>query len=713
MAQWDSEQTAKPLNDTKVDNIADHTGPIDELPSLSIDIPDSQIIRNLDTRIQDSVDYWDTSDGYNLKVRRNENIRQYLGKQHDVRSLYRFQLPYVENQIYIAEQAIIAYLTAQNPQPEVSPAQDTPSSKQFALDLEKVQMSHSQKVKLTQILESAVRNALNKRVGFIIFRFDPNHGKDGEIIPFAPDPEHCVVDKNARMGDNPAFFCYMLKMSVNEALNRWPDKKEQIFEECGFKYGTYKQLETEIVVREVYLTYYDKKHEPHEAVVYYFGKVVLEKDRNPNWLYASPNKNFFDVCKKPVIALNFDNDGTHWIDQTSAVEQAGMIQNVLNKRGRQLMEVADKANGILVVSSDSGLTKDDLQNLTGDPNQRLIIKTAGQRTADMVYQVPPPEVPNFLYQDKIDLRTTVHAIMGTPSEFTGSNDGDDDSETLGEAMMKKNQASGRQDLYVRAIDRFMYDYFNMLTQMMVVWYDSDHLFVYNGQDGEFDHIIMSRKLIEDGIAVNVKAGTTLPFDKHRQEAIALQLIKMGQSVSLLDAYKLLNLPNPQQLYDNWAKQQTAPMELARDAMEEMDDSKAYVAYIEIMNGKKAKDPDDCTREFVLSLRKLMLRDEFIKAPKKYQKAFLDYVEKAVNSLERRNLLEQLSQPQSPEAPGQPPQGAIMPPGGGQPGPGAPMSAPGMAPPPPGPQLGSITNGLPLPNPGNPQIPTGPGALPVV
>lgn len=727
------------LNDTRVDNLAVvPPGVIDEVPTLSIDIPDTQIVKNLDARIEDSQNYWNTADGFDLQHKRGDNMRLYYGKQNDVRSLYRFQLPYIENQIYIAEQAIIAYLTAQNPQPEVSPGQDTPRSKKFAIDLEKVEMAHSQKVKLQQIAESAVRNALNKRVGFIMFKFDPNNGSNGEIVPFAPDPEHCVVDKNAKMGENPAFFCYMLKMSVNEACNRWPEKKDEIYKECGIIYGTYKQMETVIVVREVYLTYYDKQYQPHEALVYYLGDVVLEKAKNPNYLYSSPKRNFLSMPPKPVIALNFDNDGSHWIDQTSAVEQAGAIQNVLNKRGRQLMEVADKANGILIVSQDSGLTKDDLQELTGDPNQRLIIKTQNMKTSDLVYQVPPPQVPDFLYQDKVDLRTTVHAIMGTPSEFTGSNDGDADSETLGEALMKKNQASGRQDLYVRAIDRFMYDYFNMLTQMMVVWYNEKHFFVYNGQDGEFDHITISRDLFEDGIAVNVKGGTTLPFDKQRQEAIALQLFK-GKGISLLDLYKLLHLPDAQKLYDNWAKSSTDPMALARDAFDEVDESKAYVAYIEIMAGKKPKDPDDCTKEFVLTLRKLMLRDEFMNANKKYQTAYLKYVDKAITSLELRTSLDMMSkeglqmlepqQPIQPLPPPMPPQmaGGMTPPG--QPGapPGLPPPNMGMTPgappqqpmgaltsiPPSAP--GAVTNGLPLPNPSNPQMPppSNPSSLPVL
>lgn len=711
---WDYEQTAPPLNDTKVDRLAElPTGQIDELATLSIDIPDNQIIKNLENRIQDSIGYWDAPDGYNLRNARGDNMRLYLGKQLDVRSLYRFQIPYIENQIYVAEQAILSYVTAQNPQPEVSPAQDNPRSKIFAADLEKVCMAHSQQVKLQMILEDSVRNALNKRIGVIYFEFVPDYGKNGEIIPKALNPEEVVVDKNARQGENPAFISRQLKMSVNEACNRWPSMKEAIYKECGIVRGTYKQLEEILNIREVWLTYYDKKYEPKEAVVYYFNNLVLEKDKNPHWLYAT-NKNFLSAPKKPFIPLNFDNDGQHWIDETSAVEQAGNIQNILNKRGRQYMEVVDKANGTLVIDTRSGITKADSQDLTGDPNQHIVI--AGQpgiNSQDLIFRLPPPEIPKDIMADKIDLRTTVHAIMGTPSEFTGSNDGDVDPETLGEAMMKKDQASGRQDLYVRAIDRFMDDYFNFLVQMMVVWYNEKHFFVYNGGDGEFDYLTISRDLIEDGIAINIKSGTTLPFDKQRQEAIVLQLMKMNASISLLDAYKLLHMQNPQQLYDNWAKQQNDPMALARDGLDEMDEAKAYIAYVELMAGKSPKDPDDCTKEFVLSLRKLMLRDEFLNAKKKYQMNFLKYVEKAVRSLELRTSLDLMSkegiqelEPQQPIQPLPPPMPPQMP---GMPSqmPGQPGMMPGGI---PGqPNVGAPPQGAPPPMPG--QVPPQPMQAP--
>lgn len=731
MSGWDYNQVSNPLEDTRVDNIQQESGVIDQMPVLSIDLPDTDIIRNLDARIDDANSYWNDTEGFNLEQARNQNVRLHIGRQVDTTHLYRFQTPYVENEIFVATETIVSYLTAQQPQPEVYPAQNTDRSKKLAVDLEKTLMAHSQRFEINRKLEVAVRNLLLKRIGILKFRFDPNYGDNGEIIPEVIDPQHVIVDKNAGMGDNPAFICHVLKMSVEEACARFPKKKEEIFKALGIVRGTPKQMSQELAVREVWLTHYDKKGKPQEAVVWYFEKTVLDKCKNPNWLYSS-NSNFLQTPLKPFIPLNYVNDGTHWIDMTTPVEQAANMQYVLNKRGRQIMENADKANGTLVISTDSGLTKDDAQNLTGDPNQKLIIKTAGMPARDLVYQVPPHDLPSYVLQDKYDQRNTIHSIMGTPSEFTGSANDNQDAETLGQSMMAKNQAAGRQDLIARAIDSFMDRYFQFLVQMMVVWYDSDHYFVYNGGDGEFDYVTMKRDLIEDGMAVCVKSGTTLPFDKSRQEAIALQLAKMGM-ISPLDLYHDLHMDNVQKRYDNWYKWKTDPQALARDAADAMDDSEAYVDYIEILNGRPCKPREDATTEHILTHRKQMLSDTFLKADYKLQKAFIDHIQAEISSLELRQALDAMSTqgiqaldpavPIQPPAPMMPPMGGGMPPGMdigmGAPG-GLPASSGPMAPPSetqmvPQLDLASIMRGTGMMNPENPQtapLPN-PTALPVI
>lgn len=697
-------QSAPVLGDTRVDRLADvDSGPIDDIPALSIDIPDREIIRNLEDRIQDSQGYWNAPEGFDLYNVRTSNTKLYLGKQLNVRSLYRFQTPYIENQVYVAEQSIKAYLTSEMAQPEATPSSDKPQSKQFAKDVEKILLSHSgnRKVRLAEKLENTIKNAIDQRVGIMYFYFDPQLGKKGEIVPLALHPDEVIIDKNARQGENPAFIARALKMTVNEAVSRWPWMRKEIFEEAGIIVGTSKQRDIVLDIREVWVTYFDKSFTPHEAVVYYCGKTVLEKDRNPHWLYATPSKNFLDEPFKPFIPLNFDNDGQHWIDATSALEQAGHLQMVLNKRGRQFMEVVDKANGILVVDTRvSGITKSDAQDLTRDPNQTIVIDTpAGADGTRGVFELEPAQIPNDLYQDKVDIRTQIHAMMGTPNDFTGTSDPAADPDTLGQSLLKKDQASGRQDLYARAIERFMCEYYNMLYHLMGVWYSDKRTFQYSGGDGEFDFLTISRDIQDMDIAINVRSGI---FDRQRLEAITLTLMDK-EGISLLDVYRILHMPNAQQLYDNWAKQATDKMALARDTMEDVDDAKAYMAYEEIMAGKPPSTPvDDCDKDFILTLRKIMLRDDFLKDKNKKRKlAFLKYYDEALKSLELRTSLDVMSKEGlellerskkiQPLPPPQPPMQPGMLPGAPPPGmPGQPPNIPpggqpGMAPAPQVPQ----------------------------
>lgn len=721
MAGWDYEQISAPYNDTRVDRLEDAvSGEIDRLAALTLDIPDAEIIRNLNARIEDSRTYWDIPEGFNLRASRNENMRLFLGKQVDTTHLYRFQVPYVENEIFLAMETIVSYLTTQTSQPEVYPAQDSDRSKLLAVDLEKAMMAHSERFRLSQLVEVCVRNLFTKRLGCIYLHYDKGYGKNGEIVPIAVDPDHLILDKNAALGSNPAFVCHILKYSVEELCFEYPDKKAEIWKALGIIRGGHKQMTQEVAVRRVWLTHYDKG-KPQEACVTYFGKTVLAKYKNPNWLYNSDN--FLEMPEKPFIFLNYINDGQHLIDMTTPIEQAANIQNILNKRGRQIMENADKANGVLIISTDSGLTKDDAQNLTGDPNQKLIIKTNGQSVSNLVYQVPPHQLPSYVMADKMDQRMTVLNLMGTPTEFTGGDQSGDTEKTLGQSMMAKNQASGRQDLVARAIDRFMDHYYNFLTQMMLVWYNEDHYFVYNGGDGEFDYITMKRNLIEDGIAVAVKSGTTLPFDKQRQEAIALQLAKMG----MIDPYNLfkdLHMDNPQKRYDSWFKWKTDPSMLSRNVDDAQSESSAYVDYIEIMAGKEAKPRDDASKEHILTHRKQMLTDDFLKAKRSIQGKLLSHIEKELESLELRTSLDQMSNedvellnpaiPIQPLMPPQPPpmpmagggMGAMPPPGGTPPMAGMPPGLPPQGAP-MGPQNGMLP-GMPTQQPGPPGVMAGAG-----
>lgn len=742
------DRTTPVLNDTGVDNIKDQNGIIDSLASLSLDIDDRTIIQNLNQRINDSETYWNDSKGFDLKNVRAENTRLHLGKTEES-GLYKHQKPYKENQIFVGEESIVAYVTSQIAGPVVVPAGGEDMHRLFAGDLEKAVKCHGEDiVNLEQIVELSVRNIINKRVSIIKLTFNKNHGEFGEIISEALDPEHVILDKNAALGSNPNFICHVLKRTPEELLAEFPKKEKELMEKLGIQRKTPKQMTKELAVREVWVTHYDNQNKPQEGVVWYFGDLVLEKCKNPNYLYAKENLNLVKFPKKPFIFGNLVNYGTHLIDSTTPLEQAADMQKYLMRRGRQIAENADKANGVLIISTKSGLTKDDGQNLVGDPNQKLFIADEdGQGVGNLVTQLQAQVLPDYVQQDKLDARMQIGNLMGAPTDFTGSqaNDGDP---TLGEVMVKKNAASGRQDMLVRAITRMLAQYYEYLVQMMIVWYTEKHDFTYDSGNGEFDFITLKRELIHKGI--RVKSGKPANPDRSRIEAIALKLAE-GDRLSLLDTYKMLQLENPQQLYDNWAKQKADPMALAREALDVVDESEAYVAYQDILNGKKVEEKQNPTKEYVLSLRKLMINDDFLKAKKPLQNKFVDYVNKCIDSLEYRISLEQASDvnpdgeglrpsaqlpdpnqpqpgqgvppqgmPQGPPAgpgalpPGMPPQpGMPMPP----PGMAPPMGVPGMAPPMGMPPMtaGGAFSGTPIPSPGQPPMsqPGNPGSLPML
>lgn len=730
------DRTAPVLDNSNVDNIIDQPGEIDQLASLSLDMPDRDIIRNLNQRINDSETYWNDAKGFDLKNARAENTRMHLGRI-DESGLYKHQKQYKENQIFIGEESIVAYVTNQIAGPLVIPAGREEMHKLFASDLEKaINCFCEDNIKLDALVELWVRDILNKRVAVAHFYFDK---LQDDIALDHVDPEHVILDKNTALGKNPGFICHVLKRTPEELIAEFPKQEELLLSHLGIQRKTPKQMTKELAVRKVWVTHFNNKNEPQEGVVWYFDNIVLEKMRNPNYLYAKKDLNLLKFPKKPYIFGNLVNYGTHVIDSTTPLEQAAEMQKYLMRRGRQIAENADKANGILVIGTSSGLTKDDGQNITGDPNQKLFVDNEdGKNLSQLVMQLQAQVLPEYVVADKQDARMQIGNLMGAPIDFTGSQ-ADDGDPTLGEVMIKKNAAAGRQDLMVRAITRMLSEVYEYLVQMFIVWYTDDaRHFTYDAGDGEFDFITLKRDLIQKGI--RVKASKPANPDRSRIEAITLGLLKQ-KAISLLDAYRILQLDNAQQLYDNWAKQQADPTSLARDALDVVDESEAYVAFQDIMAGHDVTEKQNPSKEYILSLRKLMINDDFLKAKKSDQAKFIKYVNKCIDSLEERLALEEASEvgpptgeslrpgAQLPDPNAPIPQTPAM--GGGAPQPGAgPMPPPpgglspqgmppmgGMPLPPPGgaPTPSSVFSGVPIPGPGSAPMPQpgNPGSLPMV
>lgn len=598
--------------------------------------------------------------------------------------LYRHQTPFIDNELFVGIDAILSYVCAQTPRAEVYPARKDPESIVLAENLEKYMHAHSEKFDIPKKMEGAVYNLIGKYIGLIKLRWDPLYGENGEIIPEVVDPNHIIIDKNAKLGENPRFICHVLKDTVEGLISKFPDKEEQILTHFSIKRKGARNMTAEVAYREVWFTYFDKEHKPKEAVAWYVEDLVLDKAPNPNWLYDNEGDNFLDAPMKPFIPFNLTNDGAGWIDRTNALEQAIPQQDILNKLGRQILDNVATANGFKVIDANA-MTKDDAQNFTGDPNQLLLVKTKpGQSVNDVVLQMSPQIISDVLVSSLGTTRQTIHGILGTPSQFTGTDQ--DKVETASQALMIKNQASGRQDKIVRAVDAGMSLYFKFVAQMITVWYDEKHYATVNGGDGKFDFIEMHKSKVEKGMSVRVESGTTLPFDKSRQESVALNLAKLGV-ISPYDVYKLMHMDDPQQLYDNYMKFKTDPSQLSMELAAKNADSDAIVDWVELMAGKKPQDRKDPNHDYIEQMRKNLISDEFMEAKPKIQKQAIEFINRAIDSLDLRTELENASG-QEPEKPVPfPPQ----------------LTATGLQPPMP-----QLPMGAPMGMPGQPPIPQAPG-----
>jgi hypothetical protein len=605
------------------------------------------------------MDYYNQVTGFNLRSKRIKNLRMVRGDQLEENALYHYQTPFKSNQLYVAMDAIIAYVVAAMAEPEVYPANKSTKSRLLAEDLLNYMKAHSEKFEVEAILEEIVLNLETDYIGLIALDWDPDYGEKGEIIPRIVGGENCIIDKNAKRGHQPQFFCEVMKDSIEGLIAKFPKKEQDILKLFGIKRKGTQNTSKELAYRQVYFLYYDKKKVQQMGVCWYVQDLVLDKRKNPNWLYEGEGKNFLDNPMIPYIPFNLFNKGSHWIDFTSSLEQAVPVQDIVNKEGRQIIDNLGTANGFRIVLAGA-MTDDALENLTGDPNQSVIVKAKpGQKIDDVYKQIEPHLISTELIADKNANIEDIHSIMATPSQFRG--DDTDQTKTASEANLIKNQASGRQDKIVRALNRGMGAYYRFLAQMICVWYTDDHSLTAESGDGSFDFLEMHANKIENGMSVRVYSQPSA--DKARLEAIAQNAFE-AEALSPIDYYKFLRLPNPQKLYDNLVDFKNNPQKLQMNISNDNEDRDAIMDFADLMNGQKVDQRSDITPQYLDQFRKEMITDEFLdedKTDKKTRDAIIKFIKLAQLNLAVRTELDEASDAPLPPPPLPPEIQATLPP----------------------------------------------------
>lgn len=625
--------------DPKIDMMDGQEGVAESYDNFALDLPDSEITDVLDKRINNSRTFWNDQSGFNLKSRRERNNRFVLGDHWYDSGFLQGGIPYVQNEIFTAEQVISSYVTSRLPEVEVYPAKDTPESRRMAQNISTLLKAHSEEHNLQGILTNIVLSMLNDYVGLIELEWDKEYGKLGDVRINQIAPRNFIADKRAKQGSNPGFNSFNIQNTAEELIAKFPSKKDDIKNKVGGK------LQSVITWRKVYVTTYINS-KPVEAIVCYFEDIVLAKNKLPHWIYDEETEevtNYLSEPTKPVIPFNYINDGLHWIDRYGPIDQVIPLQLMIDKIGRQIQKGIAHSSPVLVFNKKA-LPKPAADQVKGEPWEKILVDAQDVNTAYGVIQAN--QIPAFVVNEIVRLAGSLHEIFGTPPQLRGQSG----QQTATQDLMARNEAYNRQDLLVRAIDRSLDKYFNYLLQMIKVYYTEDHFISALGEDGRYDFVTLNRNDIEDGIKVRVKAGSTLPMDKGRLEQVALSLAKMGK-ISLLSLYEFLDVPNPGKHVERVLKEQIDPVTTIEDIRNDNQDANAVEDYEMIEAGQDVAPRDDADLGHIKTHRKQILSNDFKMWPVENQETLKTHIQLELEKVKAlNNITEEDLYPPAPEEP---------------------------------------------------------------
>lgn len=669
---------------------------LDEEPfdSLDISMTDDKLDKLLINSLESDRDYWNQRP-WNLQETDINNTAFLLGDQLNDRDFLKNDSKYVDNRLFSSVRAILSYATGQLAQPAITPSKGDEIYLKGAQDIGLALYQHASDNKVNQKVRAAVLNLISRKRGFLKLRYDPDAGVDGDIVTDICNPEDIIISRHAGYLSNPDKIYHRIGCTIDQLISRFPEKKEDILTAYGIQRAVNSQMSRFVHYYECWFTYKEDKNPPKEGVCWFIAEkhLILDKQPNPNWVYFNSTKkerqaNVTLMPPKPFVSFNYINTGRSFIDETCLVEQARPMQEMLNRRGRQIWENADYVNGRWVADKGA-FSQEDARNLI-NKGAKTVAMVDMKSVANPLQNVAAAPLPSYVEATLYDARNEIDQLMGTPSIFKGAQP--DKKDTLGRDLLINQQAGALQDDLVKSISNSMVDYYELLLQMFRVYYTEDHWFQVKGGDGKYEFILLNGDKLDTDVKVNVQIDSTLPLDKTQIRSTAMSLWQAGNAIDIKSLYEDLGLPNPDVRAERYLKSQLNPVEYLQSIEISQIDSEAESDIMLLIANKVPEERDDYSQNYFDYFNKFISSNRFQKIqgeksaanptgnPEAAQRIlmFLSAVQHAMmQTLNMRESLDAAAMIPSP-----PPQPPMPAPGQGAPIPGQPgaPTQPNMQPP---------------------------------
>ena len=492
-----------------------------------------------------------------IEAKQLENEKYWLGDHYTGAQKKANKREAVDNLIFEALETFLPIVTRQVAQPLVNTAVD-PIAQEFAKKVIDRVVDVADVTRLRLKVKKVVSNWALYFLGVIKFGWSM---EKNEIAVQSVRPQQLILDPDALTDEceyEGEYVGHYRTDVASDLIARFGGKVDFVKKEVSGDLGT----------KVRYVEWWT-----NEYVFWTLKNEVLGKAKNPHWNYEEDQEvqigmdefgnamtgmqkvagnNHFSKPKLPFAFLSIFNLGKGPYDDTNLVEQVLPLQDIVNKRVRQIDRNADNTNGGAVVSGD--VFDREQAREVGEALRKGQTVRVPHGDVNRAYKrdVAPP-LPSFVYQDLVDKRNEIRNVFGT----TGlSSQGIKGEETVRGKILIKGSDSDRASLIVDHIEQ-LYDYiFNWFVQLMIVYYDTPRQ-VSRTQGTD---TIMASEFVWP-LIVSVKEGSLIPKDRLTQRNEAIDLWT-AQAIDPLTLFERLEFPDPQEAVARLVAWKTNPLSLA-------------------------------------------------------------------------------------------------------------------------------------------------------
>jgi hypothetical protein len=609
---------------------------------FDLTLNDTTLAGMVKRRASEAQSHWNKE--YDLDKVRERNKKLATGKSESEKLRdERYQDIYNDNVIFKAKHTILSFISSRVTQPEVTPSDAKDLSYQFAQDFEKVLIRIADEAFAKAKIKLCESNLLDgSRVAVLQWVF--NSEKSKLELEYCP-PDSVIIGSRSGLLDEPDFMQRTRKRTVAKLLQQFPDKKDDIYKLYGIDKGIPSQLEVEHEITENWI-FVEDEDVTKLGVVLMAEDVVLGKMSDPNWL--DNGDNFIDEHMMPFVFFNFLNDGSGYIDNTSFIEQAMYNQQQYNKRGQTIAENANYAGIGVPVFGKGAIKEETASRVQFNPTQRILLDTEDVGKGFTIWQAG--QLQPFVFESQQDLKQSIMDAYGTNSIQSGQ---ESDQKTLGQDLMLRNQAEGRQQELIDAIDTSMMRFYKLEAQMIYRYLDEPQFFNMLGEDGGFEQLVISQKKIRDniGATVSIKNGTNMPVDRSQKIAVAKELASMNK-IGTLRLYKEFGIEDPQEAYKEYIREQATPLADLSEMNKDIQSREAQEDLQLVIGGKPPIERDDIDENYVMYLNDYLLKKSYEMLKPAEQQRVSAFVADVIAQMQAKQLKLQTQQPLAP--PSQPP-----------------------------------------------------------